>query len=178
MRVTEETKSETRQRILQTALSLFRKDGYETTTTRDISRHAGIGIATLFNYFPTKEAIVATLVASAIEKSQQQQQQQQQKAREADDRKESLAEALFARVAIELRCLKPYRALLGPLLETALSPLTDDSERFRGQHLESVVALASRHGQDLSSPIALQLYWTLYIGVHEAMDLLMGLVNA
>src|ERR1700722_9023466 len=63
MRVTAETKAETRQRILEAARQLFAASGYEASTTRDIADAAGIANGTLFNYFPNKEAILASLVA-------------------------------------------------------------------------------------------------------------------
>jgi len=65
MRVTSETKIATRQRILQAAQKLFAEEGFESATTRDIARAAKIAVGTLFNYFPTKEAIVECLVSEA-----------------------------------------------------------------------------------------------------------------
>ena len=62
MRVTAEQKAITRRRILDVAVKLFRSNGYEATTTRDIAVAAEIATGTLFNYFPTKEAIVGSLV--------------------------------------------------------------------------------------------------------------------
>jgi len=58
---------------------------------------------------------------------------------------------------------------LPSLLETTLSPLAlvpqKDSASFRAGHLEAVAALAAKHGYRHLSPVALQLYWTLYTGV-------------
>src|SRR5688572_17157211 len=62
MRVTDETKNATRQRILDEAKKRFAQQGFEATTTRDIACAAGIAVGTLFNYFPTKESIVDYLV--------------------------------------------------------------------------------------------------------------------
>ena len=66
MRVTAETKAATRQRILEAARQLFATGGFDTSTTRDIADAAGIATGTLFNYFPTKEALLASLAAEAI----------------------------------------------------------------------------------------------------------------
>ena len=63
MRITAETKTATRQRILDVASELFRRKGFDATATRDIALAAGIAAGTLFNYFPTKEAIVGVLDA-------------------------------------------------------------------------------------------------------------------
>src|SRR5438128_11886928 len=66
MRVTTETKEATRQAILDATRTLLVERGWERVATRDIAAEAGVGNGTLFNYFPTKEAIVAELVAEAL----------------------------------------------------------------------------------------------------------------
>jgi AcrR family transcriptional regulator len=162
MRITAEEKKLTRQRILEAAASLFRTRGYEPTTTRDIADGAQIATGTLFNYFPTKEAIIAVLAEEALAK-----------AHAAFDGKiveGALAEQLFAYVAAELRHLKPLRKFITPLLETSLSPLIasqrDELNRsLRADHLATVAAIAREHGVADLSPVALQVYWSLYIGV-------------
>jgi AcrR family transcriptional regulator len=162
MRVTAETKESTRRRILEAAQEQFRTTGYEATTTRDIAKAAGIAAGTLFNYFPTKEAIVTTLVIDCQSRPIRQL---------SHESHSSLEEALFAHVAHRLRQLKPYRGYLSPVLETALSPLADTQRdepgsSFRAKHLEHVVQLAMQYGLDAAlTPVALQMYWTLYLGV-------------
>src|SRR4029077_1578618 len=91
---------------------------------------------------------------------------------ERDGQKDSatLEEGLFAHVAAVLRELKPYRKYLPAVLETSLSPLAADKSgdhtSLRAAHLEIVGQILLRHGpQDAVSPIAIQLYWTLYTGV-------------
>ena len=67
MRVTAEKKEETRQRILDCARKLFTDKGLEKTTTRYIAEAAGIAAGTMFNYFPTKEALAMTIVEEALD---------------------------------------------------------------------------------------------------------------
>jgi AcrR family transcriptional regulator len=161
MRVTAEEKDATRQRILDSALRLFKARGFEETTTREIAAAAEIATGTLFNYFTSKEAIVASVAEESLAK-----------ARAAFDRTAgtlSLDEALFALVAAELRQLKPLRRLIAPLLETALSPLSTArstaDHSLRSGHLEIVAGLARGRGLGELSAVALQMYWTLYTGV-------------
>jgi AcrR family transcriptional regulator len=162
--VTAQTKAATRQRILDTAKQLFADRGYDATATRDIARAAGIASGTLFNYFPTKEAIVACLVMEAVTRAGEQ-------PRRDGDRAESVEEALFSLIATTLRQLKPLRKHLPILLETSLSPLAtgageeDDTTSLRAGHLEAVAALAAERGLGELPPTALQLYWTLFTGV-------------
>jgi AcrR family transcriptional regulator len=159
MRVTAETKAATRRNILDAARRLFAERGFDSTTTRDVAAAAGIAAGTLFNYFPSKEAIVGSLAAEAMEEAL---------ADVKTDEAESLEEALFAVIAAGLRRMKPLRKHLPAFLETALNPLTTSADEastaFRTSHLEAVAALASTHGFGHLPSTALQLYWTLYTG--------------
>ena len=163
MRVTEQTKTATRQRILEAAQAQFARHGFEATTTRDLATAANIATGTLFNYFATKEAIALCLVNEACA-------QVAGSFADASDEPLTLEEELFAHVAANLRKLKPFRKYLPALLETALSPLAADSTAdhpsFRTAHLETVAEIVGRHhAQDMLSAVALHLYWTLYMGV-------------
>jgi AcrR family transcriptional regulator len=162
MRVTAETKLATRERILEVAQQLFGAHGFETTTTRDIAREAEIGVGTLFNYFPSKETIVASLVAEAVAGAHRRLAADSPKA-------DSLEEELFAFVAAGLRKLKPLRKNLPAVLETVLNPLVTEerteNQSLRASHLEAVNRLAALHGIAELKPVALQLYWALYTGL-------------
>jgi AcrR family transcriptional regulator len=52
---------ETRERIIRSALRLFAERGLTGTTIEDITNAADIGKGTFFNYFPSKEHILAHL---------------------------------------------------------------------------------------------------------------------
>lgn len=56
---TEGKSAETRARILETALELFRERGFEKTTMRDVAAGAGVALGSAYYYFDSKEAIVA-----------------------------------------------------------------------------------------------------------------------
>jgi AcrR family transcriptional regulator len=53
--------AETRERIVNAALQLFSERGVSATTVEDITNAADVGKGTFFNYFPTKEHILAYL---------------------------------------------------------------------------------------------------------------------
>jgi AcrR family transcriptional regulator len=55
----ERKKEEARQRLYKAAIHLFKIRGYESTTVQEISDLADTAKATFFNYFPTKEHILA-----------------------------------------------------------------------------------------------------------------------
>ncbi len=52
------SESETRIRILNSALRLFSRQGYDGTTTRDLAEAAHVAEGTLFRHFPNKKAIL------------------------------------------------------------------------------------------------------------------------
>jgi AcrR family transcriptional regulator len=163
VRVNADTKLATRGRILEAARDLFVRVGFEAATTRDIASDAGIATGTLFNYFPTKESIAVALAAQAMELAHRD--------FEAQGRKVTLEEDLFALIAAELRRLKPLRAFLRPVIEEALSPLiradvSPEGEAIRLGHLELAErAIVARLPSVVATPVVMSLYWTLYTGV-------------
>jgi AcrR family transcriptional regulator len=164
MRITAETKLATGQRILETAARLFTAAGWENTTTRDIAAAAGIATGTLFNYFPCKEAIAATLISEALS-------QAREEFASCPHDQESLEEVLFSFIWTGLKRLRDYRKFLAPAAETIFSPLAQfapdrPGDSIRVSHLEVVERIIAAHGiaQPLSA-LTMQLYWTLYLGV-------------
>jgi AcrR family transcriptional regulator len=55
----ERQRTETRDRLFRAALALFAERGFLETTVEDITESADVGKGTFFNYFPTKEHILA-----------------------------------------------------------------------------------------------------------------------
>ena len=164
MRITTQAKEETRKRILDAAKRLFGKRGFASTSTRELASATGIAVGTLFNYFPSKESLAMSLVADALGRG----------TLGFDARRrgaESLEEDLFAFVAAGLRELEPYRAFLGDVVETGLSPFgrsaaAREGDDLRADHLETVGAVLADHGMDGAlGAVSIHLYWTLYLGV-------------
>ncbi|MGE5423567.1 MAG: TetR/AcrR family transcriptional regulator [Ignavibacteriales bacterium] len=64
--ISKQKKSEkTRKRILNSAIKLMEKKGYESTTIRDICKEAGISIGTFYLYFQTKNDLFFDIYKSA-----------------------------------------------------------------------------------------------------------------
>lgn len=51
-----------RTELVDAALELFSLNGYENTTIMDIVKKAGVAKGTFFYYFPTKEAVLETII--------------------------------------------------------------------------------------------------------------------
>ena len=66
----ERHRAETRARILQAALSLFARQGFAATRVEQITEAADVGKGTFFNYFPTKEHVLAGFAGRQIGKIQ------------------------------------------------------------------------------------------------------------
>lgn len=62
----ERRRAEIRERIFRAALELFAERGFLETTVEDITEAADVGKGTFFNYFPTKEHVLATLGAERL----------------------------------------------------------------------------------------------------------------
>src|SRR3954466_6622355 len=102
-----QNKELTKERILAAALELFRKQGLEETTTKQISRKAGIAEGTLFNYFKTKEDLA--LFFFQKEKHDLIEWYQSQ----AKLQKAPLPEKLFAIIHRQLEYIAPYEDFIG-----------------------------------------------------------------
>jgi AcrR family transcriptional regulator len=62
----ERRRVEIRERIFRAALELFAERGFLETTVEDITDKADVGKGTFFNYFPTKEHVLATFGGERI----------------------------------------------------------------------------------------------------------------
>jgi AcrR family transcriptional regulator len=58
MKISEDQKRENRKKIVRSAVDAITSDGMKGATMRTIAQKAGLADATVYNYFPTKEAIV------------------------------------------------------------------------------------------------------------------------
>lgn len=165
VRVTAQTRQQTRETLFQVAKRLFLERGFEQTTTRDIAAEAGIAAGTLFNYFPSKESLAFALLVESLDAAGQ-----DFETRRRGD--ESLEEDLFLLITTGLRRLAPYRSFFAAVLQLGLSPFTQgaafpEGERFRAAHLEKVVQRVRAAPGVTREPsfVELHLYWTLYLGV-------------
>ncbi len=134
----EQNKEQTKERILSAALELFRKKGLEGTTTKEISKQAGIAEGTLFNYFKTKEDLALYFfqkeTADLIKWFRA----------ETRLQKAPLPERLFAIIHRQLEYLEPYEDFIGAVFcrslqpSSALSPLSFESQELRLKYLRFI----------------------------------------
>ena len=54
----EKEKAKTRIKILNAAVDIISEKGFKSASMREIARHANVGDATIYNYFPSKEKLL------------------------------------------------------------------------------------------------------------------------
>lgn len=69
MKTTREQQEATRRQIVACAVDLMTRQGFDGTTMKDIARAAGIGDATIYKYFPTKDRIVVGYLDDAVQQA-------------------------------------------------------------------------------------------------------------
>lgn len=110
------SKSEaTRERILDTALGLFRNDGFDETTMRDVASNAGVALGLAYHYLPGKEALVMAYYERV-------QREHRIVAQEKLKHTRSLRDRLIMLLQTKLDILKDDRKLLGALFRYAGNP--------------------------------------------------------
>ncbi len=105
----------TRQRILDTALSLFVSKGYEKTTMREIATEAGCSLGLAYRYFASKEELVLELYRNLVAQLEEQANQL------APD---SIAERFQHIIVRQFELMTPHRKTLGAMFGPALNPQT------------------------------------------------------
>lgn len=66
MRTTKSQQAQSHRLIIRTAVDLMTQHGFEGTTMKQIARAAGLGDATIYKYFPTKEKLVLAYFEQAM----------------------------------------------------------------------------------------------------------------
>ena len=57
--------------VLESAAQLFSESGYEGTTTNQVAERAGVSIGSVYQYFPSKEALLVALAERHLEEARE-----------------------------------------------------------------------------------------------------------
>ncbi len=109
-------KDKTKKAILEAALALFAKKGFRRTTTKEISKNAGIAEGTLFNYFGSKEDLALYFIEQEIAGLISWYED------EPDIQEFPVVEKLFAIIQRYLERITPYEDFVGAVYLRALQP--------------------------------------------------------
>src|SRR5689334_14556314 len=144
---------DTRRRIYEAAMELFREKGFEETTMRDIAAKAGVALGGAYYYFSSKDAIV-------LEFYREMQESSDPLVFDALEGKKKLGDRIRRVVELRLELLEPNRKFCAALFRHApdsadpLSPFSEESRQMRQGAIEQMrVAVA---GSESKVPADLQ----------------------
>lgn len=106
---------ETRERILDAALRLFRKRGFDETTMRDIAAEAEVATGAAYYYFDSKEALVMAFYERTAEETREVLPAQLGRSRDLKRRLRTIIDHKFEQFA-------GHRALLVGLVRIGIDP--------------------------------------------------------
>ena len=156
---------ETREKILERALALFRKRGFEKTTMRDVAESAGVALGGAYYYFPSKESLVLAYF-------QETQATHSARARAAMATADGLRARVGAVFHTKLDVLQKDRKLLGTIFRSVgdpSDPLSLFGSQTAGVRNESIVlfdeALEGSSVDPSMRPLVTMSLWGLHMGV-------------
>jgi AcrR family transcriptional regulator len=121
---------ETGRRILDSALELFRQQGFDSTTMRDIAQKAQVATGAAYYYYPAKDAIVMDFYQRSCAEMQPQ-------IAAALEHAKGLESRLRELIGVKLKYFAPNRGVLRSLLRNGadprhpLSPFSPDTAAIR-----------------------------------------------
>jgi AcrR family transcriptional regulator len=129
---------ETRTRILEAALALFRKRGFEKTTMREIAQESGVALGAAYYYFDSKDALVMGFYERA-------QRDLEPLLAEALATTQGLEERLRAAIDVKFKYFAPNRKLMGALSthidpQHPLSPFSAETRDIRERDMGFLAA--------------------------------------
>jgi AcrR family transcriptional regulator len=156
---------DTKARILDAALALFQKRGFDKTTMRDIAAASELSLGAAYYYYPSKEAIVFAYYEYTQDEHKRQTRAAYQK---TNDLRERLGAAMHSRIRIISRDKK----LLGALFRSVGDP-DDELSVFSAKSAalrDAGIAIFDEalEGQALSGdlrPLLARALWVLELGI-------------
>lgn len=158
---------ETAERILEAALRLFRREGFDSTTMRDIAREAGVATGAAYYYYDSKDAIVMDFYHRASAGMQAQMEQALRERSRLEDRLREL-------IGIKLAHFAPNRGVLRALLRNGadprhpLSPFSEQTKEIRRTDIAWFGRVLENCGMRISKDLQVHLpavLWFFQMGV-------------
>ena len=164
--------SETRTRILNAALDLFRNHGFAQTTMREIAAEAGVSLGSAYYYFASKEALVLAFYERA---SDEMCARIEAALAEADGTaRKSLERRLSAILDVKFEYFAPNRLFLGALSGHAadpanpLSPFSNETRHIRERDMQHFATALESTGAPMPKDLAPhlpKLLWLFQMGL-------------
>lgn len=158
---------ETGERIFEAALELFRTEGFEKATMRDIARSAGVATGAAYYYYPSKDAIVMDFYRRSSAEMQPEIEQAVNGVPKFEDRLRKL-------IAVKLAHFAQNRGVLRTLLRNgadpthSLSPFSTEIKEIRDADIRWFQRILTDCGiripRDLE-PVLPGILWFFQMGV-------------
>ncbi len=168
MKISEHEKQQTRLKILEAAVDVIIEKGFKSASMREIARRAGVGDATIYNYFPSKESLLYGYCEHV-------QLQTMSALKEIEDfHTYSLQEQLHQLIETELKVWLPAREFLQQVFTlTYYSPATGithlaETRRLNKKMVTDMLEAAIEAGEVPDQPyreLLPRLFWDYQTGV-------------
>ena len=168
MKISEEKKEENRKKIVRAAVEAITENGMKKATMRGIARKAGLGDATIYNYFPTKEAIIYAYYGEQLDLSAERMRTI------ADFHEFSLREKLQTFFETQLELFLPDREFVDVSMKAISFSLTYDYQYLKpirtrfsaivSDLFETAVESGEIQGQVFLEVIC-HFFWDYYVGL-------------
>jgi AcrR family transcriptional regulator len=158
---------ETRNRILDAALRLFRERGFEQTTMRDVAAEAGVATGAAYYYYRSKEDLVMAFYLRTDEEARESFAKAITASKDLKKRLRGIIDAKFAQ-------FEEHRSLLRALLKAGVDPrerLSPFSTETRAVREDSIAWYArALEGSDVTIPKDLatdlpRVLWMIHMGL-------------
>ncbi len=168
MKISKAQKLINREKIIAATVELVTSKGIKSATMREIARSAGLGDATIYNYFPTKEAILYGYYEDKFD-------QVTKKLKEIENFNEySFQEQLQTFFETKLEILLADREFLEKTFKTTFFALSQHYSRIRPIKdkfmaiIEDIFEAAIEVGEipdQVFRELTIQFFWEYYIGM-------------
>ena len=154
-------------KILEAALELFRKEGFDNATMRDIAESAGVATGAAYYYYASKDAIVMDFYQRSCD-------EMQPKIQEALKSAEGIEAGLRELIGVKLSHFAPNRDVLRALLRKGadpkypLSPFSAETKPIRDIDIAWFQRIVTDSGVRIPQDLAARLpgvLWFFQMGV-------------
>ena len=159
--------TDTRDKVVEVALKLFREEGFQATTMRRIADEAGVSLGNAYYYFAGKDELVHELYTVI-------QRDHREHAMRVLVEGDPLADNLAAVLRSGLDVMAPYHAFGGTFLQLALptksssSPFSTESSDARSMAIDLMRTTLDMSKQKVPASLSESLpflLWMVYMGV-------------
>jgi len=155
----------TREKILEAALRLFRKRGFERTTMRDVAKAADLAVGAAYYYFPSKDALVLAYYDRTQEAHSTLAREGMKKAASTDERLRAVLHTKFDTIERDRKLLSAlFRSIGDPTSELSIFATKTRRVRDESIALFREALEPEKLPKELETSLALA-FWSLSMGI-------------